>query len=464
MTIKFFLRDRNLSNGVEVPVYVRVINGKSFDRKVKTRLSIRPDFWDSKKESIKSRITFDERKRNDFNSEISKLREFINTSFSREKNINELPSRWLSECIENFYNPGHHSTSQRIFSLSKITVKDLKQHLPDSKDNSLSFFNIYDKFVERQDISDSRARQYKVIKSTLERYQLFVRHTVPGMRKYLIELNQIDSNFLQDFYSFVENENIYFEKYPLVFRAIKKKAPKPRSKNTMTDLFKKFRAFLNWCYVQEYISTKPFTKFKLETETYGTPFFLTLEELRLIHNINFTDDPLLNIQKDVFVFQCCIGCRVGDLMNLKKTDIIDGNIEYIPHKTIKETGKTVIVPLNNMAREIVDKYFNILEGDLLPFSSPQKYNDSIKIILERCGITRRVTILDPLTRTEKKVPINEVATSHMARRTFIGNIYKKVKDPNLVASLTGHSEGSKAFCRYREIDTEMKRELVGLLD
>ena len=93
MTIKFFLRDRNLSNGVEVPVYVRVINGKSFDKKVKTRLFVRPDFWDSKKESIKSRITFDERKRKDFNNEISKLREFINTSFSREKNIAELHVR-----------------------------------------------------------------------------------------------------------------------------------------------------------------------------------------------------------------------------------------------------------------------------------------------------------------------------------------------------------------------------------
>ena len=65
---------------------------------------------------------------------------------------------------------------------------------------------------------------------------------------------------------------------------------------------------------------------------------------------------------------------------------------------------------------------------------------------------------------KKKVPINTIATSHMARRTFIGNIYKKVKDPNLVASLTGHTEGSKAFSRYRDIDTEMKKELVGLLD
>ena len=59
---------------------------------------------------------------------------------------------------------------------------------------------------------------------------------------------------------------------------------------------------------------------------------------------------------------------------------------------------------------------------------------------------------------------NIIATSHMASRTFIGNIYKKVKDPNLVASLTGHTEGSKAFSRYRDIDTEMKKELVGLLD
>jgi hypothetical protein len=59
----------------------------------------------------------------------------------------------------------------------------------------------------------------------------------------------------------------------------------------------------------------------------------------------------------------------------------------------------------------------------------------------------------------------EVASSHMARRTFIGNIYKKkVKDPNLVGALSGHKEGSKAFSRYREIDEDMKKELVNLLD
>lgn len=43
-------------------------------------------------------------------------------------------------------------------------------------------------------------------------------------------------------------------------------------------------------------------------------------------------------------------------------------------------------------------------------------------------------------------------------------LYLEVKDPNLIGSVSGHAEGSKAFARYREIDMDMKRELVKLLD
>lgn len=82
-----------------------------------------------------------------------------------------------------------------------------------------------------------------------------------------------------------------------------------------------------------------------------------------------------------------------------------------------------------------------------------------------CGVDRIVTVLNPTTGAEEKRPINEIASSHLARRTFIGNhLYKKVKDPNLVGSLSGHKEGSKAFARYRDIDEDMKKELVNLLD
>ena len=65
---------------------------------------------------------------------------------------------------------------------------------------------------------------------------------------------------------------------------------------------------------------------------------------------------------------------------------------------------------------------------------------------------------------EEQRPINEIASSHLARRTFVGNLYKKVKDPNLVGALSGHKEGSRAFSRYRDIDDDMKKELIGLME
>ena len=80
------------------------------------------------------------------------------------------------------------------------------------------------------------------------------------------------------------------------------------------------------------------------------------------------------------------------------------------------------------------------------------------------GLTRMVTIINPTTREEEKKPLNELASSHLARRCFVGNLYKQVKDPNLVGSLSGHKEGSKAFARYREIDDDIKKELISLLD
>lgn len=81
----------------------------------------------------------------------------------------------------------------------------------------------------------------------------------------------------------------------------------------------------------------------------------------------------------------------------------------------------------------------------------------------KAEIKRIVLMLYSAIGKEEKHPLNEIASSHIARRTFVGNLYKKVKDPNLVGALSGHKDGSKAFARYRDID-DMKKELVSLLD
>lgn len=146
------------------------------------------------------------------------------------------------------------------------------------------------------------------------------------------------------------------------------------------------------------------------------------------------------------------------------TNIIKGAIEYVPRKAKEGRPLTVRVPLNSIAQEILQKYEDRVDNKLFPFISEQKYNDAIKQMFLEAELTRSVTVIDPVTSEPEVKQLNEVASSHLARRTFVGNLYKQVKDPNLVGSLSGHKEGSKAFARYRDIDEDMKRDLVKLLE
>jgi hypothetical protein len=100
---------------------------------------------------------------------------------------------------------------------------------------------------------------------------------------------------------------------------------------------------------------------------------------------------------------------------------------------------------------------------LFPFITPQKYNEAIKAIFTMVGITRNVEVRNPQTREYEIHPINEIASSHLARRTFIGNAYFKVTDPNLIGKMSGHVEGSKAFKRYRNIEDETLKNVIDLI-
>jgi hypothetical protein len=111
----------------------------------------------------------------------------------------------------------------------------------------------------------------------------------------------------------------------------------------------------------------------------------------------------------------------------------------------------------------LEKYKDSEGKKLLPFISEQKYNDAIKKAFKLAEIDRIVTILDPLTNEEIKKPLYEIASSHMARRTFIGNIYKKVKDPNLVGALSGHKEETEETGERLKYSTYSQLSSVVLL-
>ena len=240
--------------------------------------------------------------------------------------------------------------------------------------------------------------------------------------------------------------------------------PKPRGQNTVADLLTRFRAFILWAIDNGYTTNNPFKHFSIGEIVYGTPIYISNEERNKLLETDLSDDKEVETQRDIFVFQCLVGCRVSDLYKMTYRSIINGAVEYIPRKTKEDRPITVRVPLNDTALKLIAKYQDYSRDMLFPFNTEQDYNRKIKIAFQRAGLDRIVTVLDQQTRQEVQRPLYEVASSHMARRTFIGNIYKKVKDPNLVGALSGHKEGSKAFARYRTIDDDMKREMIGFLE
>ena len=56
--------------------------------------------------------------------------------------------------------------------------------------------------------------------------------------------------------------------------------------------------------------------------------------------------------------------------------------------------------------------------------------------------------------------LSEVASSHMGRRNFCGNLYDAGFRETDIAAMSGHSEGSKAIARYRKVSDETKQRMI----
>ncbi len=246
--------------------------------------------------------------------------------------------------------------------------------------------------------------------------------------------------------------------------------------------------FLHWCKRMKHTDSDLYKLYGCKSPVYGDPFYLTIGERNTLYNVDLSELPHLALVRDIFVFHCLIGCRVGDLYRLTRDNIKEDFLEYMPQKTKKCQAKTVRVPLHEKAKSILARYPENAPDDarnvgnvpkrkgrqprvpkdsskqLLPFLPIARYNAGIKELLKHCGIDRMVTQLDTHGLVTVQKPLYEVATSHTARKTFVGNLYKQVPDPNLIASMSGHVEGSRAFARYRSIDDGMKRKLVEMIN
>ena len=272
---------------------------------------------------------------------------------------------------------------------------------------------------------------------------------------------QFDVKMLMDYRQFIADEYLYVSQYPKLYQKDgRKRYPTKRiSNNSVIHEMKGLRAFLNELENTDEIFKSPFRKISRERfkammrAKNDEPFFLRKAELKMIIETEVPQE--LQMAKDIFVLNCCIGARISDFFSftMDKVSVSPEGIpyiHYIPHKTMKEMETMVEIktPLVRVAYDILMKTklnFNQQKANY----TIAVYNRELRKLLKFCGLDRPVSKFNETKGENEYFPLYELASSRLARKTHV-DIMNKVQVNAYVAGL--HAEGSEAVFRYTNLE------------
>lgn len=330
----------------------------------------------------------------------------------------------LLDNIENQINRKIYNVLTNDFQADFTTVRNELEKAFNKKTED--FWEVYDKFLEAKKplFSNDYQKKYN------------------NIRNHLLEFEKEKNNKLT-----FSSINLSFYELFISYLIQTKKL----TNNTAYKQISFIKSFMSWATDRGFNSNTEFKKFKVK-EDQTEVIFLTEEELMKLYDTELKDERLEKV-KDVFLFQCFTGARYSDIKNLRRDSIKE---DYWQLRTQK-TRDLLNIPLSSYAKNILNKYSE--DPNPLPTISIQKFNNYLKDVGEKVGIT------DPVTRiqyrgsesSEETKPKYQFMSSHMARRTFVSLSIKKGMKPDVIMSITGHST-YRMMQKYLKIDEPTKRE------
>lgn len=291
--------------------------------------------------------------------------------------------------------------------------------------------------------------------------------SIKGQR--MIKAQEFTTDMVLEFRQFIADEYKYVPLYPNLYpRGSGNHWPKKRLRDTTVvhDL-KLLQAFFAELENSDEIRRSPFRKLSMEKRRiimhtmYDAPIFLRADELKAV--ISTDVPPGLQWAKDLFVLNCAVGCRIGDLLRLTPDKVAvseDGipYVHYIPSKTARLQNSNVEVqtPLIGPALEIIERTGLHFMGHNHHYGK-QRYNKALRWLLRLCGITRQVSLYCPESGDNIYRPICDVATSKLARKTHI-DMLNKVQINYYAAGL--HRASSDAVFRYTNLELKDRYKLL----
>jgi integrase len=120
-----------------------------------------------------------------------------------------------------------------------------------------------------------------------------------------------------------------------------------------------------------------------------------------------------------FLFMCLTGLRISDFMRIRKDNVQENALKFVPYKTRVKKPVQITVPLVEKAKQLI-RDENSLFPEVFVTIPEQKYNDQLKDIADMAGINKEIT-------------------NHSARHTFATLFLEKTNDVATLQKILGHS-------------------------
>ncbi len=401
MELTFTLRKDKIDKKGFVPVRLLItVNGERI-RKVIKGVKVKPKDW--KRERIKSNLK----------------NEPYNYHIEHNKTLEDLKNKITS--IFRYIRLNNISPTRDII-LDKLDDNNFGEHKL-----SISFFDAFDEYIDSSKSIrvNGTIRRYKTNKNFFQEFE--------KSSNYKIRFDTINLAFYQKITDYAFDERKILNNY-------------------YGKIIDGLKSFMRWSYERNYHENTEFNKFK-SIKNRIEVIYLTLEELMLLYRYVFTSKKLEQV-KDLYCFGCFTGLRFSDIKQLKNANIYIDEIRFNIHKT-----KTIdhIVPLNQYAKEILNKYKNTIY-EPLPKISNQKLNEYIKDACKIAGINQltNITRYSGQRRIDKIIPKYELITSHTAKKTFVTNSLILGMKESVIQQITGNLD-PKTFQTYVNIANSFKK-------
>lgn len=301
----------------------------------------------------------------------------------------------------------------RILSMTDKALKEhLKEHILGKNERRKAFVDYLDEFVAKKESVGTKT-VYLTTKNKLLAFD-------PDCT-----LESMDRKWLERFERWMADSGMKVNAYAIHLRNI--------------------RAVFNYCIDEEYTTLYPFRKFQIKKEE-TRKRSLTVGQLRELR-----DYPCEEYQvryRDMFMLMFyLIGINAADLFRAKKSDVINGRLEYKRAKT----GKLYSIKIEPEAQEIIDKYSGSGEYLLNVMDAYGDYKD----FLHRMDVSlKQIGGLERVGRGGKKVrtPAFPDLSSYWCRHTWATLAASLDIPKETISEALGHSFGSSVTSIYIKFD------------